>query len=102
VIARDRTLCAYCGEPATTDDHVPPKFLYTLPLPSNLVTAPACATCNNGPSNDDAEFRNHLSIIAGSFGESANAAELIDAQAEAPKPRGPYKTKARLAAENSN
>jgi IS1 family transposase len=28
--------------------------------------------------------------------------KLIDAQAEAPKPRGPYKTKARLAAENSN
>jgi IS1 family transposase len=27
---------------------------------------------------------------------------LIDAQAEAPKPRGPYKTKTRLAAENSN
>jgi hypothetical protein len=28
--------------------------------------------------------------------------KLIDAQAEAPKSRGPYKTKARLAAENSN
>jgi hypothetical protein len=29
-------------------------------------------------------------------------AKLIDAQAEAPKQRGPYKTKAQLAAENSN
>lgn len=77
VTARDRTLCAYCGKPATTDDHVPPQCLYTPPLPSNLVTVPACATCNNGASNDDAEFRSHLSIMAGSFGESANAAERL-------------------------
>ena len=67
--ARDRTRCAYCGEPATTYDHVPPQCLYTRPLPSNLVTVPACAACNNGASKDDAEFRNHLSIMAGSFRE---------------------------------
>jgi hypothetical protein len=77
VTARDRTRCAYCGEPATTDDHVPPQCLYTPPLPSNLVTVPACAPCNNGVSKDDAEFRNHLSIMAGSFRGSANAAERL-------------------------
>lgn len=75
--ARDRTRCAYCGEPATTYDHAPPQCLYTPPLPSNLVTVPACAACNNGVSKDDAEFRNHLSIMAGSFGESASAAERL-------------------------
>ena len=74
---QDRTCCAYCGDPATTADHIPPQSLYTAPLPSNLVTVPACLKCNNGASNDDAEFRNHLSIMAGSFGESPNAAERL-------------------------
>ncbi len=32
----------------------------------------------------------------------ADALALIDARAEAPKPRGPYKTKAGLAEANSN
>ena len=77
VTAKDRTQCTYCPEAATTDDHVPPQCLYTRPLPSNLVTVPACATCNNGASKDDAEFRNHLSIMSGSFGGSANAAERL-------------------------
>lgn len=74
---RDRTRCAYCGEPATTADHVPPKCLFTPPLPNDLVTVPACVTCNNGASNDDAELRNQLSIMGGSFGESTSAAERL-------------------------
>ncbi len=74
---KDRPRCAYCGDPATTADHVPPECIFTPPRPSNLVTVPACTTCNHGASNDDATFRNHLSVMAGSFGESANAAERL-------------------------
>jgi hypothetical protein len=70
-------LCAYCGNPAATRDHVPPKKLFTPPLPANLITVPACDQCNNGASNDDEVFRNELSIMAGSFGESAKAAERL-------------------------
>src|SRR5215469_5207094 len=73
-----KELCAYCARPATTHDHVPPKTLYTPPLPHNLVTVPACRPCNNRASKDDEIFRNELSIMAGSFGESANAAERLE------------------------
>jgi len=76
-MAKDRTRCAYCGHPATTVDHIPPECLYTPPRPSNLVTVPACSTCNNGASDDDEVFRNEFSIMAGSFSESANAAERL-------------------------
>jgi hypothetical protein len=69
--------CAYCGEPAITRDHVPPENLFTPPRPSNLITVPACGDCNHGASDDDEVFRNELSIMAGSFGESAGAAERL-------------------------
>jgi hypothetical protein len=69
--------CAYCGRPATTRDHVPPKKLFTPPLPGNLITVPACDNCNNRASEDDEAFQNELSIMAGSFGESVNAAERL-------------------------
>ena len=70
-------LCTFCDRPATTRDHVPPKRLFSPPLPTDLVTVPACTKCNNGASADDEVFRNELSILAGSFGESAKAAERL-------------------------
>jgi hypothetical protein len=69
--------CAYCGESASTRDHVPPENIFTPPRPSNLITVPACGDCNHGASADDEVFRNELSIMAGSFGESSNAAERL-------------------------
>ena len=36
----DRGTCAYCHQPATTNDHVPPKKLFTPPLPSDLILSP--------------------------------------------------------------
>ena len=49
--------CAYCGAPATTRDHVPPKGLFPRPLPSDLITVPSCARCNLSASTDDELFR---------------------------------------------
>src|SRR5438105_15027083 len=69
--------CAYCPQPATTRDHLPPECMFTPPLRIDLVTVPACKTCNNGASADDEAFRNEFSILSGSFGESANAAERL-------------------------
>lgn len=83
--------CAYCGKPATTRDHLPPKGLFTPPLPEDLVTVPACSLCNNGASADDEVFRNELSIMAGSFGESSKAAERLQ-----PTMRGIRRNKAML------
>jgi hypothetical protein len=50
--------CAYCGSTAgDTDDHVPPKSIYSAPLPSDPPTVKACAPCNAGASQDDEYFR---------------------------------------------
>lgn len=47
-MACDR-LCAYCGEPATTVDHVPPKVTRRTGLvdPSEYYEVPACHDCNS-------------------------------------------------------
>jgi len=45
VLARDRHKCAYCGEKATTMDHVDPKKNYGPHLWSNVVAS--CQRCNN-------------------------------------------------------
>lgn len=52
--------CAFCEQPATTRDHVPPKSLFKTSPPDNLITVPACFSCNNEASNDDQWFRNYL------------------------------------------
>ena len=53
--AADR-LCAYCSEVATTRDHVPTRKLFPEPRPSNLITVPSCARCNNTLSADEEYF----------------------------------------------
>jgi hypothetical protein len=47
-----------------------------VPRPSNLITVPSCDSCNHGASDDEV-FRNEFSIMASSFGESAEAAERL-------------------------
>jgi 5-methylcytosine-specific restriction endonuclease McrA len=50
--------CAYCGSPTDlTRDHVPPKNLFPLPKPVNLITVPACKKCHSETSQDDEYFR---------------------------------------------
>ncbi len=59
----DDTQCVYCGQPATTKDHVPPKGIFPPPRPSSLITVPSCLTCNNTASRDDVYFRTVLPLI---------------------------------------
>jgi hypothetical protein len=50
--------CIYCGEINTiTRDHVPPKQFFPQPRPSNLITVPSCARCNEGAQIDEDYFR---------------------------------------------
>ena len=57
------TRCVHCGAPGPlSDDHIPPKNLYTAPRPSNLITVPACESCNAGAAKDDEYFRLALSM----------------------------------------
>lgn len=57
--------CIFCGKNVgDTDDHVPPQCLFPRPLPSNMITVPACHDCNNKRfSKDDEVVRNILSSL---------------------------------------
>lgn len=45
--------CFYCGSPATTQDHVPPKQFLLRPYPDNLTTVRCCVKCNTGLGRDE-------------------------------------------------
>lgn len=49
--------CAYCGDPATSEDHIPPQSLLVGVPRSARPKVPACTDCNNGASDDDEYFR---------------------------------------------
>ena len=66
-------ICAYCGKrPATDLEHVFPRNLYPASKAHSRVqrlTIPSCNICNNGFADDEAHFRNILSV-AGEPNES--------------------------------
>lgn len=55
--------CIYCGKPARTREHIPPKSLLIEPFPENLPTIPACFECNNGFSADEEYFICFLEVL---------------------------------------
>ena len=69
-----KPVCVFCGKPATTRDHVPPKGIFLKPRPSNLITVPSCQSCNNGASAWDEGFRNIISMRPG--GDTPDAVTL--------------------------
>jgi hypothetical protein len=70
--------CYFCGGPATSDEHVPPKAFFpedgALPnarsLRVNLITVPSCDLHNSRKSGDDEAF---FAVIAGSIGVNHHA-----------------------------
>jgi hypothetical protein len=56
--------CVYCGKPADTLDHVPPRACFPKPRPK-MITVPACLACNNALSTKDEEFASFLSLRVG-------------------------------------
>jgi hypothetical protein len=52
--------CTFCSARASTKDHIPPKSLFKTSPPDNLITIPACLSCNHDASQDDEWFRNYL------------------------------------------
>lgn len=58
--------CYLCGGTnSITNDHVPPKGFFPEPRPSNLITVPCCARCNNAFSKDDEAVRTWLCAVIG-------------------------------------
>src|SRR5689334_8854010 len=70
----DDNRCAYCGEPATTRDHIPPKKLFPQPWTDDLITVPACSACNNCSSSDDEYFIWMVTVSAKAIGQEADKA----------------------------
>jgi len=65
-MSKKRQVCVLCGKrSATTQDHVPPKGIFPKPRPNDLITVPACFSCNHGASRQDEIFRVNLSLHAG-------------------------------------
>lgn len=75
-----RNICAYCGgSKRLTDDHIPPKNLFSKPRPSSLITVPACETCHSRTSKDDEYFRIKLCLRddAGNHPSARNTWEAL-------------------------
>jgi len=59
-------ICVICGkEKACSRDHLPPKCIFPQPLPSDLITVPACAACNMQRSGLDEKFKVFLGLTVG-------------------------------------
>jgi hypothetical protein len=59
-------VCTYCGAPSsTTRDHIPPKGIFPVPRPPDLITVPAYEPCNLGASVRDERFLTYLSLHVG-------------------------------------
>ena len=56
--------CVYCGQEADTVDHSPSRCLLRKPLPSNLITLPACQNCNHGFSFHESIVHTLLTLVS--------------------------------------
>ena len=55
--------CAYCGNlREVSHEHVIPECLFVRPYPPNLITVPACDSCNGKKSEDDDFLRDFLAV----------------------------------------
>lgn len=71
--AVNKLLCPYCAEAEpTTKDHLPPKGIFPTPRPSDLITVPCCAACNNAASIYDERFKVFLSLHIGDAKEDTS------------------------------
>jgi hypothetical protein len=50
-------ICYWCGEPATSAEHFPPKGIFPTSHRKNLLTVPSCDKHNSANSKTDERFR---------------------------------------------
>jgi hypothetical protein len=68
--------CYVCDDPATTDEHVPPRSFFPPRLQGKrLLTVPACSTHNHGNAADVEYVRGVLCI---QYGTNTTAEEVFD------------------------
>lgn len=51
--SRLNVLCAFCGSPAETEDHVPSRCFLDKPYPKDMPVVPCCHKCNQSFSKDE-------------------------------------------------
>jgi hypothetical protein len=66
--------CYWCGDPATSREHVPSDALFPSGKRTNLITVPSCREHNQRFSKDDEKFRFYLQACS----ESPDALQLFD------------------------
>lgn len=67
-------ICVICGkEREITKDHIPPKKCFPKPRPSDLITVPACRSCNGGRSDLDDKFSLFLGLYVHGASEEGRA-----------------------------
>ena len=62
-MARPTKRCIYCGNPAQSSEHIIARCLLEKPYPNNLLTVPACSSCNHSVSSDEKYFEIILAQI---------------------------------------
>jgi hypothetical protein len=74
---RQSQVCAYCGNLATTDDHIPPQSLLPGVPKRKRPNVPSCEACNSGASDDDEYVRDVIAMHHSIF-EVPAASETLD------------------------
>lgn len=72
--SHEKAQCVYCGATEElTKEHAPPQLLFPPPRPRDLITVPACLTCNQAGSKDAEYFRLSLCLNP----QTKDAADVI-------------------------
>src|ERR1700733_5132329 len=71
---KEQGQCYLCGNPATTQDHIPPLGIFPKPRPTNLITVPACNDCNGNTTLHDEYFR---VVVSATSNDSPNSLTLL-------------------------
>ena len=50
---KDHNICVFCGKPANSREHIPPRCFIDSPFPDDWPILPSCKKCNNSFSNDE-------------------------------------------------
>lgn len=74
--------CAYCRSQIrqcdSQRDHIPPKSLFTIPRPSNLVTVRCCETCHKDLSDGDEALRSFAALSWGTTNSARGLKAVTD------------------------
>ncbi len=65
-VSKPGLFCTYCGNPADSSDHTPPRCLLPRKLPNQIqaMTVPACTECNSSYASDEMRVAAVVSTVS--------------------------------------